>query len=326
MGRRRTAEFARDEGYDQMLKEMNDWFAPIEEQLTASFTAPRWPTLFVVGLPRSGSTLLTQLLAASGRFAYPTNVLARFYANLYIGSRIERLLAKVLPCIEPSYGSSFGRTSEWAAPNEFGFFWAHHFPVEDHHEMSPTELAAVDTKAFLRELAGLEAACGLPVFMKGMIVNYNLTFLYDLLPMAIFVRMKRDYVSVAHSLLFSRQSFFGTTKAWWSCKPRNWRELAELEDPAEQVVAQIQSIERALDSAFAVIPKENQVSIDYNDLCEDPHAQVRRIERTMMFLGCSPSISYAFPTQFEVSSRTPDEQTLSGIQRYCEMYGLIGDA
>jgi LPS sulfotransferase NodH len=322
MDQRRTPEFARDETYDQLLREMNSWFTSIEDQLTASLVAPRLLILFIVGLPRSGSTLLTQLLAASGGFAYPSNVLARFYANLYVGARIELLLRKVLPPVEFSYRSNFGRTAEWAAPNEFGFFWAHHFPVEDHHELSARELAQVDTNAFLRELAALEAAYGLPVFVKAMILNYNLLFLYDLLPMAIFVRTKRDYVSVARSLLLSRQKFFGTTKAWWSCKPRNWRELAQLDDPVEQVVAQIQSIERALDNAFAVIPGKNQATMDYDDLCKDPHGQVRRIERAMTALGCKPSIAYVFPRTFEVSRYTEDEHTLSRIRRYCEKYNL----
>jgi len=322
MDQQRTLEFARDKTYDQLLREMNSWFTSIEDQITDSLVTPRWPTLFIVGMPRSGGTLLTQLLAASGGFAYPSNVLARFYANLYVGARIEQLLKKVLPPVQLTYRSNFGRTAEWAAPNEFGFFWTHHFPVEDHHELSVHELSQVDTSAFMRELAALEAAYELPVFMKGMMLNYNLSFLYDLLPMAIFVRMKRDYVSAACSLLRSRKKFFGTTKPWWSCKPKNWRVLAQLNDPVEQVIAQIQSIEQALDNAFALIPEMNLVSMDYKVLCEDPHNQVRRIERAMIGLGYKPSIAYVFPSAFDVSRHNGDEHTLNRVRQYCEIYNL----
>ena len=60
-----------------------------EQDLPAS---PSRPIVFVLGAPRSGTTLLTQWLAASGHFGVPSNLLARFYEAPYIGGLVQRLL------------------------------------------------------------------------------------------------------------------------------------------------------------------------------------------------------------------------------------------
>ena len=66
--------------------------APLEKQLVAGFSHPRLPVLFLVGNPRSGSTVFMQFLQSTGAFAVPTNVLSRFYYAPCIGAKIQQLL------------------------------------------------------------------------------------------------------------------------------------------------------------------------------------------------------------------------------------------
>ena len=75
---------------EQLLAEINGLLGPVEEQIFNEYRMPRYPVLFVVGMPRCGSTLLMQWLAQTARFAYPTNLLSRFYAAPAIGARIQQ--------------------------------------------------------------------------------------------------------------------------------------------------------------------------------------------------------------------------------------------
>jgi len=87
----RSEEFTRNTLLEDALSEMCDLLAPGEEIAEAGICAPQQPVLFVIGAPRSGTTLSTQILANSGAFGYPTNLLSRFYAAPYIGTLVQKL-------------------------------------------------------------------------------------------------------------------------------------------------------------------------------------------------------------------------------------------
>lgn len=310
-GPKRAGEFAVDADYDTQLRELNEWLAGVEEEVTAGLEAPRLPAVFVVGPPRSGSTLFCQVLAATDGFAYVDNLLARFYGNLAVGSRVVRLLRPLIPQPDPSFASRLGKTDRWHEPNEFGFFWGAHFPLDAHHEIDESRGDDIRAERFLKQLAALEAAFGKPVFLKAMIMNFNLALLHRLLPTAVFVRLRRDPMSLILSLAASRKRYFGTMDTWWSCKPRNWRELAQLPDPWEQIAAQLAAIDQALDRGLAGVPDEQQITIDYASWCQAPHETVGRLVEVLAAAGHRPSVGFDFPTAFTPAARTPEDPTLS---------------
>jgi hypothetical protein len=317
-------EYGRLETYDRLLREMNRWLLPVEAELTARIKPyPERPMLFIVGAPRSGSTLFTQVLASTGLFAFPSNLIARFYENLAIGARIQKLLEEILPKDTCSFTSNFGRTQGWWEPSEFGFFWERHFPLQDAHELTIDQLASANTKRFTRELAAFEAETGKPVFMKGIILDYHLPFLCELLPKAVFVRITRKAPEIIRSLLQIRMKLYGSYQAWWSIRPKNWRELANLDDPVEQVAAQVKSVNSAVDTALRVIPKDNQITIRYETFCLNTRSELKRLETALRNLGEKINIDGPFPDSFEVSEAKPIGPGLhERITAMCEKYEL----
>ena len=85
---KRQREFQRNENLERLLKEINDILGPVEDRILQRYKMPKYPVIFIVGAPRCGSTLIMQWLAKTDRFAYPTNLLSRFYEAPYIGAKI----------------------------------------------------------------------------------------------------------------------------------------------------------------------------------------------------------------------------------------------
>ena len=76
------------------------WSTPLKVAETPLLKEPspdRRPIILILGCARSESTLLLQLLAESGAFAYPTNFLSRFYATLVLLSNGTQRLVDCRP-------------------------------------------------------------------------------------------------------------------------------------------------------------------------------------------------------------------------------------
>ncbi|MFW9777507.1 MAG: hypothetical protein ACFFE8_01555, partial [Candidatus Heimdallarchaeota archaeon] len=63
MVNKRTKEYRKDPIREHELEGINDLLIPIERNLVSQFTQPERPVIFIVGAPRSATTLLHQLVA-----------------------------------------------------------------------------------------------------------------------------------------------------------------------------------------------------------------------------------------------------------------------
>ena len=145
-----------------LLKELNEALGEAEKSIIAGYSEPKHPVVLIVACARSGSTLMLQWLAGTGFFAYPTNLLSRFYAAPYIGARIQQLLtdprynfrdefADYVP--ENTFTSDLGKTRGILAPNEFWYFWRRFFHFGEIQTLDHDALHKVDTAQLLSEIA-----------------------------------------------------------------------------------------------------------------------------------------------------------------------------
>ncbi len=77
---------------DNIIVELKDILQPIQQTKQLELRKNQYPIGFIVGNPRSGTTLFLQWLSSLGCFAYPTNILARFSYAPYIGALTQRML------------------------------------------------------------------------------------------------------------------------------------------------------------------------------------------------------------------------------------------
>ncbi|RME42332.1 MAG: sulfotransferase [Caldilineae bacterium] len=301
--------FRKDETLERLLEEVNRLLAPAEETVLARYRMPRWPVVIIVGAPRCGSTLTLQWLAATGRFAYPTNLLSRFYGAPYIGARIQQILTEhdfqgeifdFNP--EVPFTSNLGKTRGALAPHEFWYFWRRFFRATDTHRLAPEEVQHADTARFAAELAALEDAFGKPLAMKGMLLNWNIPDVSRALEKAIFLHVKRHPFYNIQSQLEARVKYFGRREPWHSLKPPEYHWLKDL-SPIEQVAGQIYYTVRAVEAGLAQLPPARRLEIRYEDFCAHPEQLFQQLAEKFAQQGCSLAGPYKGPARFKVANR-----------------------
>ncbi len=304
----RRDDHRRNPVLETLLKDLATDLAPASEAVAENGAEPRLPSVFVVGCPRSGTTLAYQWLASLGLFAYPSNLVSRFPSTPWIGARIERLLTD--PACDHNgeltvpqdadadpFSSRLGKTRGLTAPHEFWYFWRRHLPERETHALSSADLAAIDRDRLLAELAAWERVRDMPLLMKGLIMDWNLPWLAETLPGALFVHVHRDPVENMASLLDARRDFFGREDRWYSFRPPRAVEVAD-ESPAVQVAVQVHDTERGVREGLAAVPDDRWISIDYAEFCRAPgdvHASLASMLRRH---GVDTDAGYAGPEAF----------------------------
>jgi len=309
----------KDIRYEELLERVN-------EELAGSAAAgeegaePTAPLVIVAGVPRSGTTLLYQLLAGSGAFVYPSNLIARFYGRPVAGWRIERLLEPLLPARGTAFRSAAGRTEAWWGPHELGYFRHASLPFEAHHQPSAETLAAWDHRPMARKLAALQAEDGRPLVVKNPVLGYVLETLLERLPAARIVWVERSPLEVACSLYRTRITEVGEPGRWWSVRPAAVETLERLA-PEEQIAAQIRSLAEAAERARSRY-SARWLDLTHPEICSDPRAA---IAHAAAFAGLDPIEDLPDLEPFERSPYGVEPEVLERLRRALGSVGLRTD-
>ena len=268
----------RNQNLERLLRETNSLLEVAEERVATRDTCPEFPVILIMGAPRSGSTLFMQWLANTGLVDYPTNILSRFFGAPAIGARIQKILTDPEFSFRDDlfdiqrdigYESNLGKTSGALSPNEFWYFWRRFFPLEIPEPLTAGQLANVDIKTFLSELAALTDFYQKPFAMKGMLLNFNIDFLAKQSTGFIFVHLIRDTLFNAQSLLQARLDYFGNIKEWYSSKPPEYKWLKKM-DPFHQVVGQCIFTNYSIRESLLRLPPNRAISVGYESFCCNP--------------------------------------------------------
>lgn len=261
-----------------LLAELNGCLPAAQARLEVD-TAERYPKLFIVGPPRSGTTLFTQWLASTGVVSYPTNILSRFYGAPLIGAKIQQLLTDprynfrdelIHFNSEIIFSSEIGKTKGALAPHEITYFWRRFLPFTDLDYMPDDELTTKANLMGLRdELNGIANVFAKPFALKAMMMNQNIPVLDALFDKAIFIWIKRDPVFNIQSTLQARQRLHGDMNTWCALRIREYPELHAL-DPLHSVAGQIVAINHAIEGALSRMPNDRKLMVEYEQFCKRP--------------------------------------------------------
>lgn len=306
----RSAEFQPNPRLVELIGELRSMLEPVQAEQSARFTAPRRPVAVIVGCPRSGTTVLSQILAATGDFAYPSNFLSRFAYAPRIGAMIQKMLFDPdfdhrgeLADIQSSsnFSSQIGKTDGALGISEFFHFWRKFFPNHDPGHLTEEQLDRVDTDRMRRELASIEAVFDKPFASKGMMMQYNLGFFAERVPELFFIHIRRRPRFLMQSVLVSRKKYYTSPRIWWSVKPKEYPWLADM-DLIHQVAGQVLFTERAIDAGLAKVEDGRRLVCDYQTLCADPSGFYSQLRAKFDRLGC-PLDPYRLEQTFPCGDR-----------------------
>jgi hypothetical protein len=262
---------------DSGAVEVNRLLKPIQEQLNKNCESTSNPVVFIIGPPRSGTTLLSQLLSSTERFGYISNFISRFWEAPAVGVKLQKMVL-IEADMNIHFESSYGVTQGLLQPHEFGFFWDRWFDFEsESHNLNQKELDKINCQKLIAEISSLETEFGLPLLFKNNTwCTFQADFLAKIFPKAHFLVCDRDPLFIAQSLYLGRINRTGNNKNWWSVKPSNYKSISKL--PLwDQVVTQAIDIQQEMDASLNFIDNKRITRIAYCDLCLKPLALVRDI-------------------------------------------------
>lgn len=259
----------------------NALLSPLDALLVERCAARSEGVAFIVGAPRSGTTLLYQLIARHLEVAYVSNELARFWSAPLAGSA-WLACTRGTPRPGDRLRSDFGRDPDPGGPHEFSWFWHAHGRFADHDDLRGAERDGVDWAGIARKLSALSGFHAKPLVLKSLnFTDYHVPLLAEALPDARFLWIRREPLFACQSILEARRRRYGDVARWWSIRPRDvadWRDRS----PVEQVVHQVRDVEGALERARASLPRERFLALRYEALVERPTEVLSDVAR---FLG-----------------------------------------
>ena len=288
MSEQRTAPHRKNRELESILDTLSEALGAGGDALAEAAGSPAWPVVLVAGTARSGSTVLSWWLARSGAFAVPSNLVSRFWRAPAVGAMVERLLTEpaldfrgelsVPPQVslpEP-YAADIGKTRGLSAPHEFWYFWRRTLGFADPPALGPQGRRDADVDAFVGHLAAYEQVMGRPIATKALIAAWDLDWLAQILPTAIFIDLRRDPLQTMRSLLRVRERHSGGRQHWYSFRLPDMSGIAAL-SPELQVAVQVRRMRAAIDRGLGALPPDRVLTMDHADLCADPATEWHRL-------------------------------------------------
>lgn len=298
---KRTTTYHKNERIEQMFRAINHALAPLEVYEPSGEDRP---TLFIFGLPRSGTTLTYQLVAQCLEVGYINNLSARFWQAPLQGITLAQ--SALGDYSAAAFDSNLGKTSGPYGPHEFAYFWQEWLKVEGIADMlcfnQPN--ASIDWAGLGRVVRCMQDAFGKGIVFKTMYAANHIKAFADTFSMPLFIYIERDSVDVGLSILSARKAYYGNPDEWWATYSPDYLSLAGL--PFEQQIAgQVHSLRKTYEETLALLNPDRVIRIDYPRLCQSPGKLLEEIcTRLQTRYGYDQKIRVAPPSTFEVQRKS----------------------
>lgn len=275
---------------------LNDYLLAPLDMIGSSEPRAGYAPVFILGAPRCGSTLLSQLITQCLEVGYFSNFHAQLYGSPALAEKLRNTSAVAY---QSDFSSTHGVTQGWNAPSENAAFWYRFFRRTPAF-VPLAQMPEANGRAFRRSINRFIAASDSPLVIKNLYAALRLEVIQHYLPEAKFIVLHRDIRDHAISILNSRHKVYGNYHQWWSVEPPEVDELIHAH-PSEQVLGQIESIYALIEAAKHrdQNPERTFLDLQYETVCEQPRETLSSI--CDFIPGCSerPNSIQTLPTKFE---------------------------
>lgn len=238
----------------------------IKESLKAE---NEFPPVFIIGLPRSGSTIVYQLFTHFFDFAYLDNHTAHHWRVPLLADWIARkFLGKTVP--HNTFQSTYGYGYSPFAPSEAGTIWARWFKKEQPYYV-PAKMSQRDQLEFKGFIEKWSAIHQQSLLIKNLRFGQRIEVIREFFPNALFVLVDRSKQYNIQSVYLAPQKMLNDLELW--CNGTSV-------DIPEAYVPRISFILKAIQDTFekdlSAVEPDRILRITYENLCADPQDVLQR--------------------------------------------------
>lgn len=271
-----SSAFAKNEEFERYLSVLNNTLSDAQADLIQDLPEV-FPTLHILGAPRSGTTLITQMLSSFLDVGYINNLIAAFWKAPLFGIQLSKRLLGTDH--QSDFSSQFGRTKGINEPHEFGYFWNYYLSYPDFQQKTAEQIN-INWNRLTALLTNMTYGFQKPIVFKSFLVGFHALHLYQHLPKSCFLYVKRDFVENAYSILQLRKKMLGSEHLWASIKPRQFEWLHD-KDVFIQIAGQILFLEHEYLAQLKQIPNANVLVYPYEAACVDPGHFITAVQKCL---------------------------------------------
>ncbi len=253
------------------------------------------PPVFIIGPPRSGTTVLYQLLCKHFNFGYTNNFVADWYNIPITATRLYNIFSSQTSSIELT--SNYGKSSNLYGPNEFGKFWYRWFSKT--HELKDN-YPLIENKLRL-EIAGLTKIHQKPMLFKNVINSMRINVLSQIFDNSIFIVLNRENLDIAQSILNARIELYNNKNHSWSVITSALQTNPEI-PYYKQIVHQIRGVTSNINLARKNIGDNKFIFVDYKELCNNTDQVLKSIHSQLNTRGIRVDAYNNYPNKLNYST------------------------
>lgn len=244
-----------------------------EEELLSGATGLPTKPVFILGAPRTGSTVLYQAIIHAFGLPYISNLTNQDFPQTPIfGLAIQRWAPRDI-----GLESHFGKTKGIFGPSEGSAVMSRWFGGGHPSQTASSWIIPGQEEHFVATMAAVERLYGgKPLLIKNAWNCFRIACLAELLPQAKFIWIRRDMREAAESDLEARYLTKGAPDIWNSATPSNVEALRSL-PPFQQVVENQYEFNKAIDAGLNSAADGRFVTVWYEDLLADASGVLARI-------------------------------------------------
>lgn len=235
-----------------------------------SETRPVSQPVFIIGAPRTGSTILYQVLSNSFEMTYIDNLVDIFYRNLLLGVSLSEMVfgGKPHDCFTSIHGTTWH--CGLRAPAEGGLLWYRRWVPRDREYVAPGEVSTSVAREIRQNIFSVINRFERPFLFKNLEMGQRLALLSEVAPEAKIIFVRRNPVFAGQSIIKTKREKNIPIEKWWSVRPKNFEALSKL-PPAEMVAKQIYFLEKQIIDDLKRFEFRDVLEIHYEDFCARYH-------------------------------------------------------
>ncbi len=257
--------------FKRALLAFNRLTSPISDVIEIPFERRiqdiKFAPIFIIGPARSGTTLVYQCITQGLKTSYFPNF-ATWLPNFPIFAASVASSFDV-SCPLECFESNYGKTKGWLAPAQGYEIWTRWFQnINDYS--APTNFDDAAIFKIRKVVASFEKLFDAPFVNKWPGFNVFMAKLSNTFPNAMFVRVHRDYLQIAQSVLKGRLDLYDNPYKSFTRLPTSYRRFQD-KHYIDQICAYVLGIEADLNRSQLAIGTDKFYHINYDDLCRYPH-------------------------------------------------------
>lgn len=276
---------------------------------------PAIPIIFVVGLQRTGSTLVSQFIEQTFPFYPIGNLNAIFKRSSLIVHKFFLRFYKKTP-YSHNYQNFYGISPGLFTVGDSYELWDRWFG--SNHYLAPDLIPNNKSNHLKKYFSGLFKACNKPLLTKNNRNTLLISYFDKLFYNAFFIIVKRDPVAVIRSTIKASEDFFGVnSKLLWGLYPHKYFDTNSYQNITEAATSQFIELEKKLNKQINALDKESFYTIDYDEFCENPakiqYELINKLKRKIVFNEKDVKI---INKSFDISTRLNDNILDNKIKEY----------